>query len=132
MAIDSEPREYHKRRRGINFAPPTFAQFIQEEVIEKNKWMLMSKHCSVCQTSWDAVLKVETLDQDFEELQTLVPSLLSVQLDHLNSSWNKSFSRQNLWQVIRGHWLQLGASVRQEVLDAYDEDFELFDYERSF
>ena len=114
--------------------PPTFRQFVQyllatEPSRYDTHWRPFWLHCAPCKVSYDAVVKVETMEEDVTELRKMVPLLRQLKLGRLQVGLEVPRVQENL--VVRAHLMQLTKQERADLYKIYRPDFVLFDYKKS-
>ena len=87
-------------------------------------WAPLSHHCQPCQVSYDLVMKVETLQSDWEVLRRISGRELP-ELKHLNNN-------QNDQGTYRDFISQLSTQTLEKLYQIYRLDFELFGYSLDF
>ena len=82
----------------------------------------------MCSINYDAVLKLETLSNDFRNLRSLVPD--GNNMPHLdNIGVSLEVPRENEISVVQAHFLQLSEKERRQIYEVYKPDFDLFGYD---
>ncbi len=120
------------RQSQVNFAEvqPTFAEFVQwiAETRKQDKhWMPVETACHVCDQSWNAVLRTETMDTD----QRILLDQLGEDYDASQLPRVHSFTGSQA-TASSATTLDLFEGVRKDVLGyfmlMYKQDMELFGY----
>ncbi len=85
------------------------------------------RHCAPCALNYDAVLKVETMQADFEAMKEKIPQLANYSLSWLQ----KSIQDRDAEDAESSRLLAtLSPKEREGLIERYELDFELFDYNR--
>jgi len=88
-------------------------------------WAPLASHCQPCQVNYDLVLKVETLQSDWEVLRRLSGLEELPDLKHLNDNHNNQ-------GTYRDYISQLSPPTLQKLYNKFRLDFELFGYSLDF
>ena len=92
-------------------------------------WALYSVNCAPCDIRFDAVLKLESLSDDFAELRARTgdsfPAHLGLETTHVSLE----VPREDEILVVRAHFMQLSPDERRRLYQVYKPDFDLFDYD---
>ena len=111
--------------------PPTFRQFVHFLLATPTHdydphWLPIHAHCAPCRVHYHAVVKVETMAEDFQHLKREVPAFREVGLGHLQEGLE--VPRENEERIVKAHMLQLTKRERRELFERYKFDFLFFDY----
>ena len=84
-------------------------------------------HCSPCLVNYDFVLKIETMQEDFEKLKNLVDLPDALHLE--TKTVSLEVSRSDEGKVVRAHLMQLTPPEKRKLIERFKEDFDLFNYD---
>ncbi len=109
---------------------PTFAQFLEFIITDpKGKkgdhWTSYHSKCQPCQLHYNAIIKLETADQDNDYVmqKSGLSNLTSYEKQHETKGGQSSKN-----DIRDKYFSQVKCSLLEKVYDYYALDFELFDY----